>query len=75
MYQVIEQTDEEKFEMYNKLPKKQVIEMLMECHRIIERLSTVTTVSNYCTCFSSQCNYINGKLFCADCNKPILTSQ
>lgn len=36
MLQVIQQTDEEKFKMYNRLPKKKIIEMLIECHRLLD---------------------------------------
>lgn len=39
MIQVIEQTHEEKLAMYMKLPKKQVVEMLIECNRIIRAIT------------------------------------
>lgn len=35
-FQVIEQTDEEKFKMYNKLPKGKIIEMLIQCNKILD---------------------------------------
>jgi hypothetical protein len=35
MYQVIEQTDEEKKAMYMQLPKEQIVKMLIECNKII----------------------------------------
>jgi len=38
MYQTLEQTKEEKIAMYMKLPKKQIIEMLINCNDIITTL-------------------------------------
>ena len=35
MMQVVEQTHAQKIEMFMKLPKRQIIEMLIECNRII----------------------------------------
>jgi hypothetical protein len=35
MYQVIEQTDEEKKAMYMELPKEKLVEMLVQCNKII----------------------------------------
>lgn len=34
-FQVIEQSDEEKMEMYMKLTKREIIHMLIECNKII----------------------------------------
>ena len=34
--QVIQQTDEEKMAMYMKLPKKKIIEMLIQCNKILD---------------------------------------
>ena len=38
MLQVIEQTREEKIKMYMKIPKKALIEMLINCNEIIDEL-------------------------------------
>ena len=34
--QVIQQTDEEKMAMYMKLPKKEIIAMLIQCNKILD---------------------------------------
>ena len=39
MHQVIKQTDEEKTKMYMKVSKKKLIEMLIQCNKIIENYS------------------------------------
>ena len=39
MYQVIEQTDDEKRKMYSKMPKSEIIDMLIECNKQIEMLT------------------------------------
>ena len=36
MMQVIEQTHEEKMKMYMKLPKKEIIAMLIQCNKILD---------------------------------------
>jgi hypothetical protein len=36
MIQIIQQTDEEKMAMYMKLPKKKIIEMLIQCNKILD---------------------------------------
>jgi hypothetical protein len=36
MYQVVKQTHEEKVEMYMKLGKKELVDMLIECNRMLE---------------------------------------
>lgn len=36
MYQVIKQTDEEKKAMYMNLPKEEIVDMLIQCNKIIE---------------------------------------
>jgi hypothetical protein len=38
MFQVKEQTDEEKMAMYMKLPKKEIIKMLIECNKILTNI-------------------------------------
>lgn len=37
--QIIEQTKEEKMAMYMKLPKKQLVEMLIESNRVLDTLA------------------------------------
>jgi hypothetical protein len=39
MYQVVDMTDEQKREMYSKLSKEELIEILIENNNIIERLN------------------------------------
>lgn len=41
MVNVIEQSHEEKMAMYMKLPKKQIIEMLINCNQILESKPTM----------------------------------
>lgn len=50
--QVVPQTHEEKVAMYMKCTKKQLVEMVIECNRILDTIKpTVTTAtSKYCTC-------------------------
>lgn len=38
MMQIIQQTDEEKMVMYLKLPKKKIIEMLIQCNKILDNI-------------------------------------
>lgn len=35
-YQIVETTDEEKFEMYNKLSKKELIGMLIQANKMLD---------------------------------------
>lgn len=76
MYQVLEQTHEEKVKMYNEnCTKEQLIEMIIECNRIIGlRQPTVSNVSyvNICKCSKSHVYYMNGKPICTTCNKPCI---
>ena len=48
MMQVIEQTFDEKFQMYKKCKKKTLIKMLIECNRILNNIpiSAATIVNN-----------------------------
>lgn len=49
MYQVIEQTDEEKMTMYMKLSKKEIISMLIECNKFIDKFTPqVVEEKQYC---------------------------
>lgn len=36
--QIVEMTDEEKFEMYDKLPKEDIIKMLIQANKVIDDL-------------------------------------
>lgn len=47
MYQIIEQTEEEKIAMYMKMPKKQIIKMLLNCNRLIDELTKPTKTYKY----------------------------
>lgn len=38
MYQIVEQTDEEKTEMYMKLDKKELVRMIISCNNVIDNL-------------------------------------
>lgn len=40
MYQVVHQTDSEKRKMYSKIPKSQIIDMLIESNKAIDRMSS-----------------------------------
>ena len=46
MHRVIEQTDEEKIEMYMKMPQKDVVIMLIESHKILDILMSKMKFSN-----------------------------
>ena len=58
MIQILEQTHEERVEMYMKLTKKELVSMLIECNKIIDLLkfrelpfvpiNTGETEDNYC---------------------------
>lgn len=41
MLQIIKQSHEEKVKMYIKLPKKKIVEMLIECNRIIDAMPKI----------------------------------
>lgn len=47
MIQLVEQTREEKFKMYSKLTKKQIIEMLINCNDIIDSMAMNATKNIY----------------------------
>lgn len=55
MYQILETTYEQKVEMYRQIDKEKLIEMLIECNRIIA-LRPIE---------------INGRYICCTCNKPL----
>ena len=43
--QIIEQTFDEKFQMYKKLKKKELIRMLIECNRILDLHSPLLSIT------------------------------
>lgn len=59
MYQVVETTDEEQREMYRKVPVEDLIGMLIECNKVIARMSPMMV---YPQTFKS--NGILGNGFC-----------
>ena len=52
MYQVIEMTDEEKFEMYMKVPHEELVRMKIEEERVLKLMEETV---NYC-CYNCKCN-------------------
>jgi hypothetical protein len=79
MLQIVEQTKEEKMAMYMKLPKKQIVEMLINCNDIITALTqakncVIPAVMGELTCDNCGCHpnviYTTSKgRFCEQC-KP-----
>lgn len=73
MIQKVEQTKEEKMAMYMKLPKKQVVEMLINCNDIITALTQAkNAVMGELSCDSCGCHpntlYTTSKgRFCERC--------
>ncbi len=68
--QVIEQTDEEKMAMYMQQPKEKLCEMLIQCNKIIDSMSSPLHVYNTenerCTCSKSKTTggvYCDGRFF------------
>ncbi len=51
MIQIAEQTHEEKVAMYMALPKKKIIDMLIECNRILEFRGTQSGAWECPRCF------------------------
>jgi hypothetical protein len=64
MYQIVETTYEQKVEMYRQIDKEKLIEMLIECNRIIA-MRPIEINYNKCGCFTSQ------TYSCITCNNPI----
>lgn len=58
MYQVLEQTEEEKMAMYLKLPKKKLVEMLINCNNILKKATNVqsSNLNNFSTKFITGCS-------------------
>ena len=77
MMQVIEMTHSEKVEMYQKVEKNKLIEMLIEANNVINRLTEVKNLriadvsSMYCGCQQSQCYLMNFSYICVTCNRPL----
>lgn len=75
MLQIIEQTDQEKFDMYNKLSKKELIIMLIEANRHLSRKPYAVveerqkTYGDVCSC--NPANGGNGVFGCVIANNPI----
>jgi hypothetical protein len=70
MYQVVEQTDSEKFVMYNKLTKKELIMMLIEANKHLNS-RPLTWVNEG---FSNKChnfiqNPITTGILCMNCGE------
>lgn len=69
MYQIIEQTEEDKFKMYSKLSKKELISMLIESNKHLNN-KPLNQVNQG---FNSACNfYMAGKDTsgkCSNCGK------
>ena len=67
MLQIVEQTKEEKIAMYMKLPKKQIVEMLINCNNIV----TALTQAKHCVT-----PVATGELTCDSCGcHPNTTSK
>ena len=59
--QIIQQTDEEKMAMYMKLPKKEIIAMLIQCNKILDSRMVVNENFVQTNVSGSVCNYCKGK--------------
>jgi len=67
MIRLVEQTDEEKKAMYMKLPKEDIVEMLIQCNKIINNIGITYNVT-----YPTVINTINQK-YC-DCGKQYKSS-
>lgn len=75
MLQIIEQTDQEKFDMYNKLSKKELIIMLIEANKHLSRPvieERQKTYGDVCSC--NPANGGSGVCGCTIANNPIRTA-
>ncbi len=70
MLQIIEQTKEEKVAMYMKLPKKQIVEMLINCNDIITALPIDIHMLSCdgCGCHPNTIYNTKNGSFCERCN-------
>lgn len=41
MIQIVKQTEKEKFAMYSKLPKKELIQMLIAANEVVDRIHPI----------------------------------
>lgn len=80
MLQIKEQTKEEKMAMYMKLPKKKLIEMLINCNDVITELTQVNInpynvvgelTCDKCGCHPNMIYKTNKGRFCEKCNPEI----
>lgn len=77
MLQIIEQTREEKIAMYMKLPKKQIIEMLINCNDIITDLTQINgnieaePTCDSCGCHPNMLFTTKSGRFCGNCYSGI----
>lgn len=75
MVQIVEMNDQEKFEMYDKLSKKEIIDMLIEANRHLDKVKVSYVPMQACpicngkgmlenygisTALSRNCDYCNG---------------
>lgn len=68
MLQILEMSHSEKIEMYRKVDKEELIQMIIEANNHLSRLLN----SNICHCRYSETNVINGKHICTTCNKQVV---
>ena len=68
MLQILEMSHNEKIEMYRKVDKEELIQMIIEANNHLSRLLN----SNICHCRYSETNVINGKHICTTCNKQVV---
>lgn len=74
MYQIVEQTEKEKFKMYSKLSKKELISMLIETNKHLNNkpinyTKSVTIIGDLCSC--NPANGGSGICGCTIANNPI----
>lgn len=62
-YQVIKQTDEEKMAMYMKLLKKEIISMLIEANKFIDKVTPTIVEAE-----TIKCDYYITSGTCGSCN-------
>ncbi len=72
MYRIIEQTDAEKMTMYMKSSKKELISMLIECNKVIDKFTPIinTEKSSNSGCDLFFPNYASTAFECVNCGQP-----
>lgn len=71
MMQIIEMTKEQKIEMYMKLSKHELIEMLIENQRILELLTPTSVYQPHCEHYwIKQINSTSALEYCQKCGQP-----